>query len=140
MCGHVLGVDNVPSLSSTFSWALRVSTGTSTLLSDQFTTVSSTKGRGHGRGRGRTSRGGCGSRKCDYCRRSNHTSNKCWDKFGKPEWTRLLLQTVPLVILAHMTQLLFYKLSISVLCSFRLASHLPQLPMSLPRYWYLSSF
>ena len=45
--------------------------------------------------RGRGIRGTCGhgcgrdSRKCDHCGRSNHTSDKCWDKFRRPPLTHI---------------------------------------------------
>ena len=48
------------------------------------------RGRGRGRGKGRTLGGGCdGGRwnhKCDHGRCTNHASNKCREKFGKPKW------------------------------------------------------
>ena len=47
--------------------------------------VTSTRGHGHGRGRGRSSGGERGTRKCDHCGRINYTSDRCWDKFGRPE-------------------------------------------------------
>ena len=43
---------------------------------------------------GHDSEGGCGrgekdSRHCAHCCRNNHTSDKCWDKFRKHEWTQI---------------------------------------------------
>jgi len=68
----------------------------------------SERGRGRGRGRGRDFGGGRGSfgagrnipvgqlnasdngsRHCTHCGRNNNISEKCWMKFGRPEWTQL---------------------------------------------------
>ncbi|KAG6410313.1 hypothetical protein SASPL_128371 [Salvia splendens] len=43
-------------------------------------------GRGRGQGRGRGRGRGFHDRLCDHCGRSNHESDKCWKKFGKPDW------------------------------------------------------
>ena len=88
ICDYVLGVDTVPSLSSIFARALRVSTSVSNSLPDQFAMVVSSRDRGRGRGRGRYSGGGCGTRKYDHYGQANHTSDKYWDKFDKPEWAQ----------------------------------------------------
>ncbi|XP_020258205.1 uncharacterized protein LOC109834580 [Asparagus officinalis] len=59
------------------------------------------KGRGRGRDRGRDSGGGRGffggrqgesdkdSRQCGHCGRTNHISEKCWEKFGCPQWAQV---------------------------------------------------
>ena len=65
-------------------------------------------GHGIGRGHDHDSGGGCGSfgsgrsftggrystpdkgpRHCKHCGQSNHISEKCWEKFGRPEWAQL---------------------------------------------------
>jgi len=56
------------------------------------------RGGGHDCGRGRDSEGGCGCRDKGprhraLCVRNSHTSNKCWDKFGKPEWAQVANST-----------------------------------------------
>ncbi|XP_020266951.1 uncharacterized protein LOC109842493 [Asparagus officinalis] len=63
--------------------------------------IFSGRGRGHGRGHGRDSEGGCGSfggRPCEsdkrsrqygHCGRTNHISEKCWEKFGRPQWAQI---------------------------------------------------
>ena len=66
---------------------------------EQFVMISS---RGRGRGRGYDFGGhGCGSyggrksasekgpQQCRHCGRSNHISEKCWEKFGRLEWAQL---------------------------------------------------
>jgi len=30
-----------------------------------------------------------GSRHCTHCGQNNHSSEKCWTKFGRPEWAQL---------------------------------------------------
>lgn len=82
--GLVFGSKTVPSVPSTFGQVLRISTRTPSLL-DQSAMVSSTHGRGRGHGRERNLGGGRTVRKCDHYSRLNHTSDKCWDKFGRPE-------------------------------------------------------
>ncbi|XP_020252608.1 uncharacterized protein LOC109829921 [Asparagus officinalis] len=98
--GQILGGDSIPSLTATFSRVMQVSTGVSSDTSapsppsvDQSAMFSS---RGRGRGRGRDSLGGRGSfsgrqgdsdrgsRQCGHCGRTNHISEKCWEKFGRP--------------------------------------------------------
>ena len=55
----ILGVETLPSLSSTFSRALRISTATPAAIPDESALVTSTRGRGRdGRRRGRSSLGG----------------------------------------------------------------------------------
>jgi len=42
-----------------------------------------------------------GPRQCKHCARNNHISEKCWEKFGCPEWAQLvMLILLPLVILS----------------------------------------
>ena len=52
------------------------------------------KGGGCGCGRGHDLEGERGHRDkglchCINCGRNNHTSYKCWNKFGKPEWAQV---------------------------------------------------
>lgn len=42
------------------------------------------RGRGRDSGGGRSSGRGRGTRSCSHSGRNNHSSDKCWDKFGKP--------------------------------------------------------
>jgi len=85
---------------------MRVSTGSDVLSApfiEQFAMIFR-RGRGRGRDfggrergsvRGRGSYGGKqnasekGPRQCRHCRRSNHISEKCWEKLGQPEWAQL---------------------------------------------------
>ena len=39
--------------------------------------------------RGRQSASEKGPRQCRHYGRSNHISEKCWEKFGRPEWAQL---------------------------------------------------
>ncbi|XP_020261846.1 uncharacterized protein LOC109837879 [Asparagus officinalis] len=105
--GQILGGDTIPSLTATFSRVMQVSTGVSSDTSapsppsvDQSAMFSS-RGRGRGRGRGRDSVGGRGSfsgrqgdsdrgsHQCGHCGRTNHISEKCWEKFGRPQWAQV---------------------------------------------------
>ena len=79
--GKILRADSVPSLSLTFSRVLQISTTTPAPTSDQSAIASTTRGRGHGRSTG----GRRGGRRCDHYGRNNHTSDKCWDKFNRPQ-------------------------------------------------------
>ena len=38
-------------------------------------------------GRGSAGQGSQGGSRCQYCKRMRHHSEKCYDKFGKPQWT-----------------------------------------------------
>ncbi|KAG8373563.1 hypothetical protein BUALT_Bualt11G0037500 [Buddleja alternifolia] len=83
--GQIFGGDVVPSLSSTFSRALRVSTATPLPFSAPLTSDQSAMAvMGGRRGRALDS----GKEKCAHCGRTNHPSDKCWKKFGKPEWAQ----------------------------------------------------
>ena len=93
---QILGDDTVPSLYTTLSRVHNVS-----MKSDSSFGVSSSfencamvargrvRGGGRGRGRGCDSGGReCGDKGpcyCVHCGKNNHTSDKYWDKFGKPE-------------------------------------------------------
>ena len=86
---------------------MRVSVGAdvfSALSFEQFVMIfGRDRGRGHDFGRrgrgfvggGRGSYGGRqsasekGPRQCRHCGRSNHIFEKCWEKFGRPEWAQL---------------------------------------------------
>jgi len=56
------------------------------------------RGGGRGDGRGRDSGGGRSSgdkgRHCIHFGRNNHTSNKCWDNYSKPEWAQIVDSTI----------------------------------------------
>ncbi|XP_020243477.1 uncharacterized protein LOC109821726 [Asparagus officinalis] len=105
--GQILGGDTIPSLTATFFRVMQVSTG---VTSDTTTpspptmdqsAMFSNRGKGRGRGRGRDSGGGRGSfggrqgesdkgsRQCGHCGRTNHISEKCWEKFGRPQWAHV---------------------------------------------------
>ena len=84
---QVLGSNSTPSLESTFAWVLRISTGTPTSTSDHSalaTTHSRGRGRNSGRGGGRGQIDGRGRTPCEHYGRTNHRSDCCWEKFGKP--------------------------------------------------------
>jgi len=102
--GQILGGDNIPTLTATFSSVMHVSTGpdaTTAPSIEQFAVVS---GRGRGRGLGRdfvgrgSFGGGCGLMVVDrllvirgsgnIC--NDHISEKCWEKFGHSEWAQLV--------------------------------------------------
>ncbi|XP_020255709.1 uncharacterized protein LOC109832716 [Asparagus officinalis] len=88
---------------------MQVSTGVSSDTSapslsslDQSAMFSSRdRGRDRGHGRGRDSVGGRGSfsrrhdnsdrgsRQCGHYGRTNHISEKCWEKFGRPQWAQV---------------------------------------------------
>ncbi|KAH6798462.1 hypothetical protein C2S51_034946 [Perilla frutescens var. frutescens] len=88
----LLASDNVPTLSNALSRVLRVATGRtddgSSPLPDTSAMFARGRGsfRGRSRGRGRGTHTTPGDRSCVYCGRSNHVSEKCWAKFGKPDW------------------------------------------------------
>lgn len=60
------------------------------------TRAPSNSGRGRGTGQGGSTRGGGRntSRKeekyahCEYCHVTGHTEDKCWPKYGKPDWVK----------------------------------------------------
>ena len=90
------------------------------------------KGRGPGRDRnslGEHGYGDNGSRHCAHYGRNNHISDKCWDKFGKPEWaqvadcTSLQLLSPPLLLLLYRSP----RHTIIIFFIFRLLSYLSQL-------------
>lgn len=63
--------------------------------------------RGRGRGRGSSARGGhIGIKKegryCDFCHKPGHPEDKCWKKFGKPDWA---INIHPRKVLLHQMQL-----------------------------------
>ena len=76
------------------------------------------RGRSHnfgGRGRGfvggeRESASWKGPRQCRHCRRSNHISEKYWEKFERPEDSYLILVLLPRVVLLKVLHLLFMTL------------------------------
>ncbi|KAL0386536.1 UNVERIFIED_CONTAM: hypothetical protein Slati_4545400 [Sesamum latifolium] len=92
----LLSSDSVPTLSNALSRVLRISTG-STLAPPLYETFALAI-RGRGSSRGRSSRGGRGRdshisrgpRYCEHCGKTYHISEKCWNKFGKPEWANAL--------------------------------------------------
>ena len=74
-------------------------------------------GGGRGCGRGHNLGGGCrlgdnGPCHCVHCGKNNQTSDKCWDKFGKPKWAQNLL-----ILHLYLLQLLSSLLLLS-LCNF----------------------
>ena len=117
MQGQILGGDNISTLTFTFSRIMRVSTGAdvTTAPSIEQSVMASGRGRGRGRDRGRdfvggdgSFGGGCGSsgtkltisdkrsRLCKHYGRTNHISDKCWEKFDSPEWAQLVDINTPL--------------------------------------------
>ncbi|PIN06910.1 hypothetical protein CDL12_20528 [Handroanthus impetiginosus] len=100
----LLASDTVPSISNALSRVLRVaSAGSSGALPLTTTENSAMAIRGCGRGssRGRGGQGGRshgstdskGPRACIYCGRTNHISEKCWIKFGKPDWANAVTES-----------------------------------------------
>jgi len=99
--GQILAGDTIPSFSTTLSRVRCVSMRGDSSSGVSFSVEKSAmvvggRGRGGGRGcgRGHDSRGGhghenMGPRHCAHCSRNNHTSDKCWDKFGKSEWAQI---------------------------------------------------
>ena len=97
--------DSILTLTATFSRVMRVSIGAdgSSAPSIEQSVMISERGRGRSRGRNFGGRGrgfvgdGRGSyrgrqsasekepRQCNHCGRSNHISEKCWEKFRRPE-------------------------------------------------------
>ncbi|KAF9625905.1 hypothetical protein IFM89_027682 [Coptis chinensis] len=49
-------------------------------------------GRGSKRGGGRGGRGNLGHLKCTFCGRTNHLEDRCWKKYGKPEWANQVFE------------------------------------------------
>ncbi|KAG6385467.1 hypothetical protein SASPL_154302 [Salvia splendens] len=87
----LMASDDIPTLSNALSRVLRVSTGRTESTSFDNSAMSargrgSYGGCGRGQGRGRGPGRGFHDRLCDHCGRSNHESDKCWKKFGKPDW------------------------------------------------------
>lgn len=71
--GPMLSAETLPSLLSTFSQALRISTTNPTAIPDQSALVTSTRGCGrNGRGHGQSSTDGREARRCDQCGHTNH--------------------------------------------------------------------
>ena len=86
---------------------MRVSTGSEVASAPSMEQSAIISGRDRGRGSGRDFggrgfiRGGRGSyesrerasekdhRQCRHCGCNNHISEKCWEKFGRPEWAQL---------------------------------------------------
>ena len=101
---QILRGDTIPTLTSTFFRVMRVFTGADVIsaLSIEQSTMASGHGRDHGRGcecdfvggRGsyvdRKTIGDKGPKQCKHCRRNNHISEKCWEKFGRREWAQLI--------------------------------------------------
>ena len=108
MRGQILRGDSILTLTTNFSRVMRVSTDADVFPapSVEHSVMISRRGRGRSRGHdfgghgsfegGRGSYGGRqsgrdkGPRQCKYCRRNNHISEKCWGKFGRPEWAQLV--------------------------------------------------
>lgn len=96
----LMASDTIPTLSNALSRVLRVSTGRTESTSFASSAMSargrgSYGGRGRGQGRGRGRGRGFHDRLCDHCGRSNHESDKCWKKFGKPDWANNTEFTAP---------------------------------------------
>ncbi|XP_017415280.1 uncharacterized protein LOC108326337 [Vigna angularis] len=51
----------------------------------QTKTSHTSRGAYFGRGRGRTTKFGGHAKYCDHCKRTNHTSDNCWIKYGLPQ-------------------------------------------------------
>ncbi|KAF9594484.1 hypothetical protein IFM89_031602 [Coptis chinensis] len=70
--------------------------GSSTLISSGFCGGrGSGSGRGNvcgNRGGGRGGRGNLGNLKCTFCGRTNHLEDRCWKKYGKPEWANQVFE------------------------------------------------
>ena len=96
----LMASDTIPTLSNALSRVLRVSTGRTESTSFESSAMSARGqglygGRGRGQGRGRGRGRGFHDRLCDHCGRSNHESDKCWKKFGKPDWANNTEFTAP---------------------------------------------
>ena len=106
--GPILSDAILPTLGEAFSTALRVSTSrpaTSTITSSPTDTTAllssaprprgrGPDGEGRGRGRGR----GCDGQlypPCIHCQRYGHCSDRCWQKFGKPDQVANSSTTAP---------------------------------------------
>jgi hypothetical protein len=99
--GPILSAPSLPSLGETFSTALRVSTGAVSPVAPLSVTESTallssgprsrSRGSDGGRGRGRDGQGRGRGRDgqlyppCEHCNRYGHRSDRCWQKFGKPD-------------------------------------------------------
>jgi len=112
MWGQILGKDSILMLTVTFSRVMHVSTRAAVSFASFIEQSAMYSGcdRGCGRDYGHDRKfGGRGSfraghiftdgnqstpdkghRHCKHCRRSNHVSEKCWEKFGRPEWAQLV--------------------------------------------------
>jgi len=100
--GQILGGYSISTLTSTFSRVMRVSAGSevSSAPSIEESVIISGRGRVRGRncdfgGRGHgslevdvESASEKGPWQCRHCGRNNHISEKCWEKFGRPEWAQ----------------------------------------------------
>ncbi|PIN01521.1 hypothetical protein CDL12_25970 [Handroanthus impetiginosus] len=85
----LLASDSVPALSNALSRVLRVATAGSSGPQSPLTTENSAMAGG----RGRSSTESKGTRYCTYCGRTNHISEKCWVKFGKPDWANAVTES-----------------------------------------------
>jgi len=113
---QILGGDNIPTLTATFSRIMHVSTEADVTTAPSIEHSAMASGRGRGRGRehdfiggrdlfgghrgsygGRQTVGDKGLRQCKHCGRNNHISEKCWEKFGRPEWAQLVDTDTPLL-------------------------------------------
>ena len=110
MRGQVLGGDKNIILSVTFSRVMSISTraDVSTAPSIEQSIMASGRGKSRdfigGRATFGGSRGSYGSRQtvgdkkprqCKYCERNNHISEKCCEKFDRPEWALVDIDTTP---------------------------------------------
>ncbi|WVZ17234.1 hypothetical protein V8G54_010216 [Vigna mungo] len=57
----------------------------STSADSQNKTFPTSRGVFSGRGQGRTTKFGGRAKYCDHCKRTNHTSDNCWIKYGLPQ-------------------------------------------------------
>ena len=128
MQSQILGGDSISTLTATLSIVMHVSTGAdvSSASSIDQSAMYSGRGRGRGHGGGATFRGGGsfgardnvpggqlnlsdkGPRHCTHYDQNNHIFEKCWTKFGRPEWAQLAdYEHHPHVILFRLFHLLF---------------------------------
>ncbi|GFP99655.1 hypothetical protein PHJA_002109600 [Phtheirospermum japonicum] len=103
---NLLSSEAIPALSNALSRVLRVATGcpesnpSTPSENSAMAICSHWSSRGRCGGRGREVDSSKGSLSCVHCGRSNHASEKCWAKFGKPEWANAISDdrgTPPLV-------------------------------------------
>jgi len=99
--GQILRGDSIPTLTATFSKVMRVSIEFAVSSAPSIEQFAMIFGRdpdrdfgGRGRGfvgggrefyEGRQNASEKGPRECRHCGRSNHISEKCWEKFGRPD-------------------------------------------------------